>query len=290
MKSVSSSAGSGAPRAWLRRSPPRSFWRLPLAVAAVLTLANLIWYSLEVFEAVGMLVPEIEDVATVLDNTLMSWPILVLLGLVLIGWLAGYVRLTRGLLYFALVTATVTLLVSMGVLIYTLAYREGDVAGLIWDAALVWVANILVFAFWYWTIDGDHALARPAGAGVHFLFPQRAGEIAGYAGWQPRFADYLFLAFTTSTAFSPTDTAPLFAPGQAADADPGRPVADHPGCAGRAGDQHHETGGVASDPLTLRRRNPLRYSQSSLSSSRLRAITAIPATRPSRRKTGCFSA
>ena len=197
----------GALRSWLGRTPPRTFWRLPLAVVAVLALANLIWFSLEVFEAVGKLVPEIEDVATVLDDTLMSWPTLVLLGLTLICWLAGYVRLTRGILYFALVTATLTLLVSMGVLIYTLAYREGDVAGLLWDAALVWAANILVFAFWYWAIDGEHA--RAAGAGVHFLFPQRAGEIAGYAGWQPRFADYFFLAFTTSTAFSPTDTAPL---------------------------------------------------------------------------------
>ena len=143
MKSVSLPPGDGA-RAWLGRLSPRWFWRLPLAVVAVLLLANLIWYSLEVFEAVGKLVPEIHDVAAILDDTLLSWPILVLLGLALICWLAGYVRLTRGLLYFALATATVTLLVSMGVLIYTLAYREGDVAGLLWDAALVWAANILV--------------------------------------------------------------------------------------------------------------------------------------------------
>jgi hypothetical protein len=26
------------------------------------------------------------------------------------------------------------------------------------------------------------------------------------AGWSPRFVDYLFIAFNTSTAFSPTDT------------------------------------------------------------------------------------
>ena len=214
MKSVSSPAEGGARGAtmrgaWLRREPPRSFWRLPLAVVAVLLLANLIWYNLEVFEAVGRLVPEIHDVAALLDNTLLTWPVLVLVGLALFFWLAGFVRLTRGLLYFALATATITLLVSVGVLIYTLSYREGDVGGLIWDAALVWVANVLAFAFWYWAIDGEHARARTTGAGVHFLFPQRAGEIAGYAGWQSRFVDYLFLAFTASTAFSPTDTAPL---------------------------------------------------------------------------------
>lgn len=196
-----------------RRVDPRAFWRLPLAAVAVLVLAQLIWYNLEVFEAVGKLVPEIEDFATVLDDTLMSWPTLVLLALTLIFWLAGYFRLTRGMLYFGMATATASLLVSMGILIYTLAYREGDVGGLLWDAALVWVANVLVFACWYWGIDGEHAFARQAAnARIHFLFPQRGGEIPGFASWQPRFADYLFLAFTTSTAFSPTDTAPLSRP------------------------------------------------------------------------------
>ena len=29
------------------------------------------------------------------------------------------------------------------------------------------------------------------------------------AGWTPRFFDYLFLAFTNATAFSPADTMPL---------------------------------------------------------------------------------
>jgi uncharacterized membrane protein len=31
----------------------------------------------------------------------------------------------------------------------------------------------------------------------------------GDSSWSPRFMDYLFLAFNTSTAFSPTDTAVL---------------------------------------------------------------------------------
>jgi hypothetical protein len=29
--------------------------------------------------------------------------------------------------------------------------------------------------------------------------------LAEYTGWRPTFVDYLFLAFNTSTAFSPTD-------------------------------------------------------------------------------------
>ena len=38
---------------------------------------------------------------------------------------------------------------------------------------------------------------------------QGAGEEAGFAGWLPGFIDYLFLAFTNATAFSPADTFPL---------------------------------------------------------------------------------
>ena len=29
------------------------------------------------------------------------------------------------------------------------------------------------------------------------------------AGWKPEFLDYVFVSFTTATAFSPTDTMPL---------------------------------------------------------------------------------
>jgi uncharacterized membrane protein len=42
-----------------------------------------------------------------------------------------------------------------------------------------------------------------------FLFPQRQATLPGYEGWQPRFWDYVFLAYTTSVAFSPADTLPL---------------------------------------------------------------------------------
>ena len=40
-----------------------------------------------------------------------------------------------------------------------------------------------------------------------FLFPQMIGRENRDSSWVPNFVDYLFLAFNTSTAFSPTDTA-----------------------------------------------------------------------------------
>ncbi|GJG87424.1 hypothetical protein tb265_26050 [Gemmatimonadetes bacterium T265] len=84
------------------------------------------------------------------------------------------------------------------------------------SAAALWLANILVFASWYWRVDagGPHARSRShprdtAWRGA-FLFPQQTLDADGGAGaravhWRPEFVDYLFLAFNTSTAFSPTD-------------------------------------------------------------------------------------
>jgi len=42
-----------------------------------------------------------------------------------------------------------------------------------------------------------------------FLFPQMLRREEQNQSWTSRFVDYLFLAFNTSTAFSPTDTAVL---------------------------------------------------------------------------------
>ena len=78
----------------------------------------------------------------------------------------------------------------------------------------LWVTNVLVFAIWYWRLDagGPHAREKRGGhtAGA-FFFPQMMDgvPIEHPESWMPRFVDYLFLAFNTSTAFSPTDTAIL---------------------------------------------------------------------------------
>ena len=42
-----------------------------------------------------------------------------------------------------------------------------------------------------------------------FLFPQYTAPEFAPPSWQPNFVDYLYVSFTNSTAFSPTDTMPL---------------------------------------------------------------------------------
>lgn len=81
------------------------------------------------------------------------------------------------------------------------------------DALLVWLMNILSFSIWYWELDGDGPTYRHVNGYqlTDFLFPQFTVSPAALPGtpWAPRYVDYLFVAFTTSTTFGPADTSVL---------------------------------------------------------------------------------
>jgi hypothetical protein len=154
------------------------------------------------------------------------WLILILVAVLLVPTVIthhlGHVRVNVQLGYVLSGVVTLALLWSLGRLIAAV-FAHGESPGdLLRSGALLWVANVLVSASWYWRLDagGPHGraqrLGHPTGA---FLFPQmvmpepRGGDVIERGGaddpWSPNFVDYLFLAFNTSSAFSPTDTAPL---------------------------------------------------------------------------------
>jgi hypothetical protein len=112
---------------------------------------------------------------------------------------------------------TIELVASVIRLVTALPSRREPPASLLLSAAAIWTANVLVFALWYWRLDAGGPHGRDS-RGNHiagaFLFPQMtmlpdAKKAAGQLAWSPNFLDYLFLAFNTSTAFSPTDTPAL---------------------------------------------------------------------------------
>jgi hypothetical protein len=82
---------------------------------------------------------------------------------------------------------------------------------LIFGALQVWLTNVIVFGLWYWELDrgGPSARCLHTHREPDFLFPQMATPAVARPGWYPRFPDYLYVAFTNATAFSPTDTLPL---------------------------------------------------------------------------------
>jgi uncharacterized membrane protein len=108
---------------------------------------------------------------------------------------------------------TLAMIASLALLITALLSRRVSPPELLRAAAALWLTNILVFAAWYWRLDGGgpYERARERGhADGAFLFPQMtmapdAKRAAGEHEWEPNYVDYLFLAFNTSTALSPTD-------------------------------------------------------------------------------------
>lgn len=102
---------------------------------------------------------------------------------------------------------------SVGKLVLAIAGGRdtGSAAELLGSGASIWLINVLTFAVWYWELDRGGAPERAAGTDPYpdFLFPQMTAPGLAPGDWRPQFADYLYLAFTNATAFSPTDTLPL---------------------------------------------------------------------------------
>jgi len=146
-----------------------------------------------------------------------NWLVLVLVVLLLTPTVVanqrGYSRLNQICGYLLLTVLTAAMIASLWLLVSALPDHKESPKDLLKSAGALWITNILVFACWYWRLDAGGPNQRDL-RGTHvdgaFLFPQmtmdaQAKAAAGEQCWRPGFVDYLFLAFNTSTAFSPTD-------------------------------------------------------------------------------------
>jgi hypothetical protein len=121
-------------------------------------------------------------------------------------------KLNRWLGFVITGIVTVDVIWSLSLLVAAIIAHTLQPAQLLLSAVVLWASNILLFASWYWRLDAGGPNARDRRA-VHeegsFLFPQMTLDASdpdsSANGWSPGFVDYLFLAFNTSTAFSPTD-------------------------------------------------------------------------------------
>jgi uncharacterized membrane protein len=129
-----------------------------------------------------------------------------------VSWHRGDYDITRILVFAANGVITLAMIASLGILIYGIPRHTESPQALLRSAVALWFTNVLVFALWYWKLDAGGPHARDTTRGKldsSFLFPQMLNQEGGDESWSPNFIDYLFLAFNTSTAFSPTDTAVL---------------------------------------------------------------------------------
>ena len=113
---------------------------------------------------------------------------------------------------------TIALIGSVFLLIRTIPSHREPPLTLLLSGAELWITNVLVFSLWYWRLDGGGPTARERThrfGSTSFAFPQMQIERSerdryDIDHWHPRFLDYLFIAFTQSSTFGPTD-APLLA-------------------------------------------------------------------------------
>ena len=139
--------------------------------------------------------------------------VVVLLVTIVISHRRGNHALHQTLGYVLNSVVTAALIFSLVLLLWEVTEHRIEPHRLLRSAAALWVSNFLVFASWYWRLDGGGPHQRALTVGHTdgaFLFPQmtmhsEAKSAAGEEEWEPNFVDYLFLAFNTSTAFSPTD-------------------------------------------------------------------------------------
>jgi hypothetical protein len=183
--------------AWLRRT--RGEHRVPVALAIIaliavqLTLRNDLvfqpWFLMPSLEVALLVVLVIANPTRITrESAILRFAGLALVGVASVATLWSGWRLARGLV-------------------------TGDIGGtyVLLGAISVWATNVIVAALWYWELDrgGPAARAHARNPYPDFLFPQMTAPELARKDWEPTFPDYLFLSFTNTTAFSPTDTLPL---------------------------------------------------------------------------------
>jgi len=191
---------------FLRNRSPSLSW-VVLVLLVIVFLQGSISYS-TAFGVLSRFIPATED-----SPVAGGWLGLrfILITVVLLLWLLTRKRhllraiiITNGFLTFGLFVNMLSLLDALTRLTAQAA------ESLVVDVVLMAITNILIFSIWYWIIDppGIDETQR-VDEPWDFLFPQRGADLPHYESWLPRYTDYLYLAFTTSFAFSPTDTLPL---------------------------------------------------------------------------------
>ena len=147
---------------------------------------------------------------------LISLVVLLLIPTVFTRW-RGHHNINRILALGIDALVTVYMIISVGLLVHAVLGGHIQASRLLLSSSALWLTNVLIFALWYWNLDGGGPHQRDL-RGRHldgaFLFPQMAmspevKRAVSEENWEPNFVDYLFLSFNTSAALSPTDTAVL---------------------------------------------------------------------------------
>lgn len=176
------------------------------------------WQALLAFAAVGGIFLALPRSLIVGPTWFLPTLILVLLVPTVITHRTGRRSINRALGIVINSVITMALVASVALLVIALPSHKEEPLRLLGSGAALWFTNVLVFALWYWRLDGGGPTVRHERrefGSRSFLFPQMQIEKTERGrfectGWRPSFVDYLFVAFTQCSTFGPTD-APLLA-------------------------------------------------------------------------------
>lgn len=174
-------------------------WPVAVAIIAVLMLLHALPARLWLFPKWASYV----GAATILLPMAAAW---------LTRGHARWLRVERIIVELFFVLTLIAALVLLRALILAMIYGS-QISGLqlLTSSVAVWAINILAFSLLYWQIDrgGPEARLHHTHSMPDFLFAQAGTSGDLTSDWRPTFVDYLFLGYSTATAFSATDVAPL---------------------------------------------------------------------------------
>jgi hypothetical protein len=126
---------------------------------------------------------------------------------------ARWLRIERIVMLLFLLISAFVLLDSIGFLLSAMLRPKAHVSGiqLLESSIAAWTGNVLICSLVYWRLDRGGPESRRNDVSTHkdWLFPQESAGEHVPPKWRPSYVDYLFLAFCTATAFSPTEALPL---------------------------------------------------------------------------------
>src|SRR4030095_7753946 len=128
-----------------------------------------------------------------------SWLLLAVIVLLLIPIVVsdrrGHHSVTRILTFTANIIITGAMIASLIHLVTGIPQHLETPKALLRSASALWIANILVFALWYWKLDagGPRGAGPPPGLmDSSFLFPQMLRREEQAQSWAPHFVASLF--------------------------------------------------------------------------------------------------
>jgi hypothetical protein len=137
--------------------------------------------------------------------------------LVLLSWSRPHRRLEQmGIrrevaLVLLFVVSLANALLVIAVIASLVRGQEKSGAQLLLKAGTVWTTNVIAYGLWFWALDRGGPVRRvePDPPLPDFQFPQMENPQFARPRWMPDLLDYMYVSFTNSIAFSPTDAMPL---------------------------------------------------------------------------------